>query len=169
MAGPVERSEALSELRAFQEDFRRYRRLIDAVWRRSPGGRGAAPTEEEAGAIDALREDLSRQYGRLRPALAEPHGGIPLLGSNVSGVAGEVFHVALRDPWDNPWLDGAFEGSTQTIAIAIGHFERMRDEDIITKTSIVYWWRRLAGRIRTIYRELKDWLTLLAKLRPPWT
>ena len=55
-----------------------------------------------------------------------------MLGSNAAGVAGEIFQVALREPWDNPWLGSAPDGSAQTIAIAIGHYERAATEDIIT-------------------------------------
>src|SRR5438309_10845798 len=105
------RADTLKELRAFQAEFAEYEGILSAGWRASPGeGWFSAIPSAKQKRVEELRLDLARQYGRLRPALAEPHGGIPMLGSNYAGTAGEIFSVALREPSDNPWLGSALDG-----------------------------------------------------------
>src|SRR5207249_4915702 len=98
-------------------------------------------TEDEEHPVEERRRNLSVLYGRVKPALEEALGGIPIL-SNAYVTAGELFSVALADPSDNPWLGAALDGSVQSAAVAVGYFERRRSEDLVTVTSPVYWWRR---------------------------
>jgi hypothetical protein len=164
----VTRHDALEELRTFADGLARYEALLRAAWRRQ-GGAGwyDALGDDARRELEALRYDLARQYGRLKPAIAEAHGGgLPIIGNNLVGSAGEVFQVALADPSDNPWLSDALDGSRQTAAIAIGYFEGHQREDIVTRTSIAYWWRRGSGGLRAIYREVKDWATIATKWKP---
>lgn len=79
---------------------------------------------------------------------------------------GEVFDVALADPQGHPLLFRALDGARQVAAEALGYYEQLRSEDAITKTSVVYWWRRMKEPLLKLYAELNDWLTTLGRLRP---
>lgn len=156
----------MAELRSFYVDISEYQAILTELWRRNPSdGYLSLANAEAKQRLANLRRDLTLRYGRLRPAIAEPQGGIPILG-NAFSTAGECFLVALADPLGNPWLFSALDASVQTTAIAVGHFEQSQRDDIVALTSPVYWWRRSRSRVVAIYAEIKDWLGIVAKLKP---
>ncbi len=111
------------DLWEFGTVFAEYRELLDQIGERGGGEHWfALATADERKRVKQLRADLNRRYGRVRVALAQALGEVPLLG-NAYVTAGEVPQVALADPSDNPWIEAALDGTTQLIAVAIGHYE----------------------------------------------
>lgn len=157
----MSRRETLDQLRSFYKDFAEHQSVFKELWAKSPGdGYLNSATPKQKKRLAELRPDLAVRYGRLRAALAEPQGGIPKLGNAY------VFSLALADPVGNPFLFQALDSSVQTAAIAVGHFEQHAKEDVVTLTSPVYWWRRSRTGLSAAYKEIKDWFTIIAKLKP---
>lgn len=117
----------LEDLRQFERSFLRYAELLDEIGDRAGGVAWfSAATREERREVERLRYELNRLYGRIRPAIAEANGGIPILG-NAYTTAGEVVQVALAEPSDNPWIEAALDGTRQLIAMTLGYYERHAD------------------------------------------
>ncbi len=159
------RAETLASLRSFRADLIEYDVLIKVLWRTNQERWLSAATDDQRNRMEELRSGLGLKYGRVRSAIAEANGGIRTLQSFGMN-RGEVFEVAFRDPQGHPLLFAAVDGARGLTDIAVGHFEHLEREDPVTRTSIVYWWRRARGGLARLYGEIKDWAGIIAKLWP---
>lgn len=162
------REETIDALRRFHGDLVEYRKIIDDILPRGQDMFGNVPmsqaTPDERARIRDLRSSLAVQHGRVRQAVIAATGGrrdLFSFGAN----RGDVFDVALADPSGHPLLLRALDAATQLTGTALGHYEQLRGEDAITRTSVVYWWQRSRGRLVQLYRELKDWVQIISKWR----
>ena len=163
------RQETIDALRRFHGDLVEYRKIIDRILPRGRDMFGNVPmshaTTDERERIRELRSSLAVQHGRVRQAIIAATGGrrdLHSFGQN----RGDVFDVALADPAGHPLLLRALDAATQLSGTALGHYEQLQGEDPITRTSVVYWWRRSRGRLAQVYREVKDWVQIISKWRP---
>jgi hypothetical protein len=164
------REQTLDWLATLHADLRTYHATCLALWGR--GRRDAWPslaTGDELNRLAEQRMDLAIQYGRLRTAIAAATGGVRHLAS--FGVdRGELFDIALADSVANAinvrLINDALDGAIRAVGMALGFYEQQRGEDLITRTSLAYWWRRGRGRATRLYAEIKDWLGIIARLKP---